>query len=316
MLRPSAIGRKDSQVRPEETLMVKDSDSGNGHSGAAATSAALRPDAAPSRSQTALRVAVHALVLGAVVAFLAYYCLWMPLWGRTAAAFKLAHVRSVAPGLLEIRSPEVSGVFQAAAPLSIGTRLSKGQILGEIESPELLAQIEQKTQQVRMLQARHQQLEMQRSLHAGDWQYEQAAEELLLRVASISQELARLRSLKEQLVIRAPADGYVQAALPLSQDVKPNQGLLKLYPEGAPLLLEITGPAEAIDALRRREQVVMAFAADGQNLTVAGRPISDSYRPFVKIMPGGRDEEWALLQCTPESLPQALHRPGLLGRLR
>src|SRR5881396_3696360 len=48
----------------------------------AAKMAIARPDAAPKKLDTVLRVAVHATILLSVLAFVVYYCVWSPVRGQ------------------------------------------------------------------------------------------------------------------------------------------------------------------------------------------------------------------------------------------
>ncbi|MGE5609380.1 MAG: hypothetical protein ACM359_09005 [Bacillota bacterium] len=63
---------------------------------------AEHPDAAPQRADTILRMIIHALVLAAIFAFLTYYCLWLPFWGRSTAALHSTHA---APMTTRMSSP-------------------------------------------------------------------------------------------------------------------------------------------------------------------------------------------------------------------
>jgi hypothetical protein len=65
---------------------------------------AEHPDAAPQRADTILRMIIHALVLVAIIAFLTYYCLWLPLRGKNAAALDPTQAEPAAirmPNLLD-----------------------------------------------------------------------------------------------------------------------------------------------------------------------------------------------------------------------
>lgn len=52
---------------------------------------AEHPDAAPQRSDTLLRMILHALLLVAISAFLAYCCLWLPFGRSIPATFAPSH---------------------------------------------------------------------------------------------------------------------------------------------------------------------------------------------------------------------------------
>jgi multidrug resistance efflux pump len=187
--------------------------------------AASRPDAAPRKLDTALRVAVHAIILMSVLAFVVYYCVWSPVRGQLLTQRESAIATVVAYPLYAVRTPDVSGVFIAEKALANGAYVKKGQLLGRINSPALDAQIEQKALELQILQAR--QLQPRQSSDAqGAWQSDQEARELTLRVASASKSLEQFNTLKKQLIVRAPCDGFIQFGLAGSQAVQPHQALV------------------------------------------------------------------------------------------
>src|SRR3954453_18993077 len=77
----------------------------------AAKMAIARPDAAPKKLDTILRVAVHATILLSVLAFVVYYCVWSPVRGELMTKRESATVTVVALPLTAVRAPYVSGVF-------------------------------------------------------------------------------------------------------------------------------------------------------------------------------------------------------------
>src|SRR5438876_3217890 len=113
--------------------------------------AASRPDAAPKKLDTALRVAVHATILASVVAFVVYYCVWSPVRGQMMSQREAAIATVVAYPLYALRTPDVSGVFDAEKALANGAYVKKGQLLGKISSPALEGQIEQKALELQIL---------------------------------------------------------------------------------------------------------------------------------------------------------------------
>src|SRR5437764_14494249 len=73
--------------------------------------AASRPDAAPKKLDTALRVAVHATILASVLAFVVYYCVWSPVRGQMMTQRAAAIAIVVAYSLYAVRAPAGCGVF-------------------------------------------------------------------------------------------------------------------------------------------------------------------------------------------------------------
>lgn len=275
--------------------------------------AAKRPDASPRKSDTMLRVAVHALLLACIIVFVVYYCVYTPLYGQFAGAKERAHVESVAPSLNEIRAPEVSGVFHAIKPLANGTPVAKGEILGRIESPALIAQIDQKALELRMLQWRRLQLEQQAGERGPG--YQQEARDLALREAGARQALNQLEGVRRQLVVRAPADGLVHMGLAATMSVNPHDTIVSLYPQGSDLVIEVTAPLEVINALEGQERVVADFSTPAGKVQVTATPVHGSTRSIVKATSEKRTEIWGVLVCRPTSMPDSVSLPGLVGKL-
>ncbi|HEV8378679.1 MAG TPA: hypothetical protein VGP99_07500, partial [Tepidisphaeraceae bacterium] len=264
--------------------------------------AASRPDAAPKKLDTALRVAVHATILASVVAFVVYYCVWSPVRGQMMTQREAAIATVVAYPLYSVRTPDVSGVFIAEKALANGAYVKNGQLLGKINSPALDAQIEQKALELQILQAR--QLQPRQSSDAlTAWQSDQEGKELTLRVAIAAKALEQLNATKKQLIVRAPCDGFVQYGLAGSQAVQPHQALVSLYPQRTELMIEITAPIEVINDLEGQNRVVTEFSTASGKVKVECKPIQASTRSFIKTIDGKREETWGVLQCAPGSMP-------------
>ena len=277
--------------------------------------AASRPDAAPRKLDTALRVAVHATILLLVVAFVVYYCVWSPVRGQMMTQREAAIATVVAYPLYAVRTPDVSGVFVAEKSLANGAYVKKDQLLGKISSPALAAQIEQKALELQFLQARE--LQPRQSSDAlTTWHSDQEARELTLRVAIAAKALEQLNATKKQLIVRAPCDGFVQFGLAGSQAVQPHQALVSLYPQRSELMIEITAPIEVINDLEGQNRVVTRFSTASGKVNVECKPIQTSTRSFIKTVDGKREQTWGVLQCAPGSMPLTLRSPGLIGKLQ
>jgi multidrug resistance efflux pump len=284
--------------------------------------AAERPDAAPKPIHTRLRIAAHLLILLSVVCFVIYYCVWMPVRGVFATSYESATVTSVAYPLTEVRAPQVSGVFHAARPLPNGARVARGQVLGHIESPELLTQIQQTALELQTLQTRQLQLEEQgrgaaaATAPSDRWESEHESRDLAAHIIGASQRLAQLESVRQKLTIVAPVDGLLQFGLAGTQTVTPYQAIASLYPQGADLLLEVTAPLDVINALEREGAVAARFTTAAGAVDVSARPLHSATRAFTKVVPGKPDETWGVLQCMPDNMPSTVRTPGLIGKLR
>jgi multidrug efflux pump subunit AcrA (membrane-fusion protein) len=255
-------------------------------------------------------------VLLSVVAFVVFYCVWVPVRAHVAAGTRGASVMLVASPLLEVRAPQVTGVFRATRPLAHGQRVRKGELLGRIDSPALEQEIERADVELRVLEARRLRLEQARTLSESSAPETIEARELAGRAEVISRSLQRLRATRSKLAVRAPADGLVQVGLPASVAVTPDQAIVSVYPDGGSLLVEVTGPLELVDRLNREGQLAASFPVAGGSAEVEARPLRNSVRCFRKTIEGRREETWATVQCVPFAVPPALHSPGLIGELR
>lgn len=278
--------------------------------------AAERPDAAPRRVDHVLRAAAHAAVLLATVAFVLVYCVWMPARAQFAPRFELASVIVIANPLLELRAPDVTGVFRAVRPLPPGARVQKGELLGVIEVPQLDVDEQRVSLELRSLQAR--QLRLDQRAAFGEMTAQEAREALDLagRVEAVAQTLAHLHSVRSQLRVCAPAAGIVQQGLAATVGVVPHHAIASLYPDGGELLVEVSGPMEVLNALQRAGHVNAVFSGPDGEAEVAAIPVLSSVRHFTKSVDGRREETWGTVQCVPEFVPAGLRSPGCIGKLR
>jgi hypothetical protein len=278
-----------------------------------------QPDARPRRLDTAVRASAHAVVLASVVGFVLFYCVWSPLRGRWTAAFESATVMTVADPLTEVRAPDVTGVFRAERQLPNGTTVRKGQLLGTIDAPQVTRDLERAARELRTLQFQQLQFEeedQQQRLTDSGWDREQEARAIAGRVEDAISTLEQLHAVRRKLPVYAPVDGFVQHGLPSTADVAPQQKIVSVYPRGADLLIEVTAPLEALNALQQRGRVVAEFATPGGKVKVSCAPNFASLRPFKRTTGRGTEEIWGVLQCTPTApIPDETRLPGLLGRV-
>src|SRR5437762_10301744 len=282
----------------------------------AAKMAIARPDAAPKKLDTGLRVAVHATILLSVLAFVVYYCVWSPVRGELMTKRESATVTVVALPLTAVRAPYVSGVFVAERAFSNGAYVKSGQILGQISSPELEAQIERQDIELQLLEAQLLQPRQQGSDTQLGLQQAQDARDMSFKVATASKLLEQLNKRKKQLIVRAPCDGFIQFGLAGSQVVAPYKELVSLYPHRTELMIEITAPIEVINDLEGQNRVITQFSTASGKLNIESKPIQASSRSFIKTIEGKRDETWGTIQCAPSFVPLPLRSPGLIGKLQ
>jgi hypothetical protein len=274
------------------------------------------PDAAPRRLDHVVRAVAHAVVLAAVVGFVVVYCVVMPLHAQFAGRLDRASVILVANPLLEVRAPDIEGVFRAQRPLPHGAPVRKGQVLGQIDAPKLDDEIARASLNLRILEAR--QLRLDHRLSAGDPTADEAREsrELGGQVAAASQALAQRRGLRQALRLVAPADGVVQQGVPARLTVAPHQQVALIYPAGGDLLVEVSAPLDVLNGLLRRDSLEAEIQTTDGAVRVMATPVPGSMRHFTKTMDGRREETWATVQCVPAHLPATVRSPGLLGKIR
>ena len=277
--------------------------------------AAERPDAAPRRWDTLLRAAAHAVVLTSVVGFVLVYCVWSPLSSRLRGASESAIVAIVADAPAEVRAPEIIGVFIAVRPLPNGAAVRKGQLLGRIESPRLVAEIERAAAELNRLRVQQLRVEERGRFSGVGMTTVEDAESLAGRVAAAEDALERLHGLRRRLLVHAPVDGSVEQGLAATADVAPGVRLTGIVPGAAGLHLEVTGPIEVLNELQRRGAMAAEFSTPGGPVKVSAVPVRGSVRSFMNAGAGRREEIWGTLRCTPMSVPEAARVPGALGRV-
>jgi hypothetical protein len=241
----------------------------------------------------------------------------MPLHAQFAGRLDRASVILVANPLLDVRAPDIEGVFRAQRPLPHGAPVRKGQVLGQIDAPKLDDEIARASLNLRILESR--QLRLDHRLSASDLTADEAREarELGGQVAAASQALAQLRGLRQALRVVAPADGVVQQGLPARLTVAPHQPVALIYPTGGDLLVEVSAPLDVLNGLLRRDSIEAEIqTTDGGAVRVMTTPVPGSVRHFTKTMDGRREEIWATVQCVPAHLPANVRSPGLLGKIR
>ena len=301
-----------------DALVVAPED-GLGLSGDVLPLAAERPDAAQRGWDMALRAAAHAVVLLCVVGFVFVYCVWSPLAARLRGAAERATVVVLVDAPVEVRAPDVTGVFRAERPLASGQTVRRGQILGRIESPGLEAQWERALAELAALQVQRLRIEdAARADATGAAATAATAAELAsldARLAAASDGVARLERLKERLLVRAPCDGALQQGLASTVDVTAGSRLTVIVPRGANAHVEVTAPLQVLNELQRRGSVVAEFTTPDGTVNTSAVPVRGSVRPFLRDGAGPDQEIWGVMRCTPLPEAEAALVPGTIGRL-
>jgi hypothetical protein len=277
---------------------------------------AAAPDAPQRGADQMVRAVAHAVVLLSVLGFVVAYCVVIPLRRQISGRRDAATVKIVADPLLSVRAPGVAGLFRSDRPLPHGQHVRRGQLLGRIEAPALEEQIAAASAESRSLQVRLIRLEQRGVVREPTPQEAQEARELSARLEVAAQTLARLRKVRAELAVYAPADGVVQQGLGAAFEVAAHQSILSLYPDGGAVRFELSAPLDVVEQLTREGRVEAAFATPGGVTTVTAAPVATSARHSLRQFDGGREEVWATVQCVPDRLPPELRAPGTIGKLR
>ncbi len=272
-----------------------------------------KPDA-PFRSAGRLVIALtHATVLCGIVGLV----LWQVISFTSRSQDAFATI--VAAPLYEVRSP-VDGVFVASGHMPNGTHVSKGQLLGQIRSPQLDADIQTTGRRLDGLKQRKLLLEQRGSASPhplarpeSDREFRQCAAEIM----AIEAELDRLLGLQRKLRVVSPVSGQISnGGFSGSKAVETNDTMAFVWPDDGDLLVEVRAPLKAIHRLIQANQVEAQFSTAGGQALVTAQPIAGSLRVFTLERGAAKKQElWGILQCRPLSIPESVAYPGPIGVL-
>lgn len=270
-----------------------------------------KPDA-PLRSAGRLLVALtHAVVLCGIVGLV----LWQVI--AFASRSQDAYATIVAAPLYEVRVL-VDGVFAASEHMPNGTHVSQGQLLGQVRSPQLDADIQTAQCRLDSLKRRKLLLEQRGSaMHhplsrpESDREFRQCAAEFV----AIEAEVDRLLGLQRKLRVISPVSGQISnGGFSGSKAVETNDTIAYVWPDDGDLLVEVTAPLKAIHRLIQADQVESQFSTVGGQALVTARPIAGSLRVFTLDRGAAKKKElWGTLQCRPLSIPESVAYPGPIG---
>ncbi len=271
-----------------------------------------KPDA-PLRSAGRLVTALtHAVVLFGIVGLV----LWQIISFASRSKDALATI--VAAPLCEVRAEldEYGGVFVAVGHFPNGTRVVRGQLFGEILSPQLDADIQAAGRKLDALKRRKLLLEQpgdEVSLYTPGREFRECAAE----INAVQSELDRLLRIKRKLRVVSPVDGQISnGGFSGSKAVETNDTMAYVWPDDGDLLVEVRAPLKAIHRLIQADQVEAQFSTVGGQALVTAQPIAGSLRVFT-LAPGAakKKELWGILQCRPLSIPESVAYPGPIGVL-
>ncbi|MHC4176847.1 MAG: efflux RND transporter periplasmic adaptor subunit [Planctomycetota bacterium] len=253
----------------------------------------------------------HAVVLFGIVCLL----LWQVVPLITGPKVGCAQI--VAAPLHEIRAA-YDGVFVAIRHMPNGTRVVEGQLLGEIRSPRLDADI--KTVQGKLDALRRRKLlleqpgpEFRHSLYTPDREFRECAAE----IDAMQSELDRLQQIRRGLRVVSPVSGQISnGGFSGSKAVETNDTVAYVWPDNGDLLVEVKAPLKAVHRLIQADRVEAEFSTVGGEAAVTARPIAGALRVFTLDRGAGRKKElWGILQCRPTSMPESVAYPGPIGKV-
>jgi len=272
-----------------------------------------KPDA-PFRSAGRLAIGLtHAVVLCGIVGLV----LWQVI--SFASRSQDAFATIVAAPLYEVRS-SVDGVFVASEHMPNGTHVSKGQLLGQICSPQLDADIQTTGRRLDGLKRRKLLLDQRGSAShhplsrpESDREFRQCVAEIV----AIEAEFDRLLGLQRKLRVISPVSGQISnGGFSGSKAVETNDTMAYVWPDDGDLLVEVRAPLKAIHRLIQADQVESQFSSVGGQVLVTAQPIAGSLRVFTLDRGAAKKKElWGILQCRPLSIPESVAYPGPIGVL-
>ncbi len=253
----------------------------------------------------------HAAVLFGIVGLV----LWQVI--SFASRSKDAFAQIVAAPLHEIRAA-CDGVFVAVGHMPNGTRVVKGQLLGEIQSPQLDAEIQATGRKLDALKRRKLLLEQsgdkfRHSVYTPGREFRECAAE----IDAAQSDLDRMLRIRRKLRVVSPVDGQISnGGFSGSKAVETNDTVAYVWPDNGDLLVEVKAPLKAVHRLIQADQVDARFSTVGGQVSVTARPIKGSLQVFTQDRGAGKKKElWGSIQCLPDCIPESVAYPGPLGTL-
>lgn len=265
-----------------------------------------RADAPLTKLGRLVIAGVHAAVLIGLLVFITSQ--FARAW---TAPKRQAVVTVVTPSAREVPSP-ADGVFHADGPLYKGTPVREGEPLGTVESPVLATRVQALDEQLEVLM--HRRLLLGGRKESAD-QAKLELREVCQRIVAIQGELAVLKATQQQMRITSPVSGRIAHSLSGSQSVRQHETVATVWTEADDLVVEVRAPVALIRRLIRKGRFPVTFHSDHDQYQVVVAPMPDTLTPDDSRVNDGVDERWAVVQCRPDDLPQAVAFPGAIGRL-
>lgn len=265
-----------------------------------------KPDAPLTKVGRMLIAGVHAAVLLGLVLFVAVQV--VRIW---TAPNRRAVVTVVAPHLQEIASP-VDGTFHAIRPLYKGTRVRKGEFIGTVESTVHTAEREALENRLAML-GRLRLVLGSRGASGAD--QGQAIRDVCERIEAVQGQLAVLSAVEQKMRITSPVTGKIAHSRSGNSSVRKHENVASIWTEDDELLIEVEAPLDVIRRLVSEETFPVQFQHGEQRHRVSVRAMASTLQPVDGGVHAQPNEQWAVIHCQPQQLPEAIAFPGAMGSL-
>jgi hypothetical protein len=266
-------------------------------------------------ARRALQAAHTALLLGLIV--LAGWFLWSYVLRGWQPGSET--VRTVGQRMVVVFAP-ADGVFRRESTLHHGTRVSRGELVGKIESAsvsEESAALEAEIQALTLALLRHDSRLVPPQFLEGATQGAQYHVELAIRLQRARQRLAQVQEKAERLRIHASIDGTVYFDVADSQAVvHDHTPILQIWPDGAGVLVQIDAPLARIMDLVDRGTARCRFDTPEDVEIVEVRLLPSTLQTYFDEDPvRQRRHPWGSVKGTPLDMPEDLREPGIVGSL-
>jgi hypothetical protein len=275
------------------------------------------PTAAPMTraARRALQAAHSVFMLGLVV--LAGWFLWSYVLRGWQSGSET--VRTVGQRMVVVFAP-VDGVFRRESRLHHGTRVSRGELVGTIESALLSdesAALEAEIQALTLALLRHDARLVPPQFLESATQGAGYHVELAIRLQRARQRLEQVQEKSARLRIHAPLDGTVYFDVADFQAVvHDHTPILQIWPDGAGVLVQIDAQLARIVELVDRGAARCRFDTPNGVEFVDVRLLPSTLQTYFSEDPvRQRRHQWGSVKATPLNMPEDLQEPGIVGSL-
>jgi hypothetical protein len=264
-----------------------------------------KPDAPLTKIGRWIIAGIHFAVLVGIIAFVTTQVVRS--W---SAPLHRAVVTVVAPGAREVTAP-LDGVFQARRPLSKGSQVQAGEVLGWVASTSHQSSLHTLRTQVDILNRRKLLLATSRPSPSTQEEFRDVCE----RLVRIGEDLAALQVLDGERTITSPVTGQIATSLSGVRSIRRHQPVATVWGGKDEVLIEVKAPLSVIQRLIRQGQFTATFRSGQRAFTVTAESLPGTVMPVEGGIHARPGETWAVMHCRPDGLPGEVAIPGVMGRL-